>query len=82
MSGPRDDKQAHKRAMLLKQSQDHYRKVLAPIVGGTIEELILGEEGGQVRMELRVRCRDGVARVVTALRDEEGNGPGVLELWG
>lgn len=66
----------------LKQAQEFYKKELSVFVGGTITAVEVDAMDGQPLMGFTVRCKDGKLHQIIALRDEEGNGPGVLhEPW-
>ena len=60
--------------------------LVEPLVGGTITGVVMepddeANEGfGEVAYGLEVKCADGMTRIAWVLMDEEGNGPGALDI--
>ena len=62
-------------------AQTYIDKQLHPLEGGSIvsAEAAQGEEG-EWYPSFTVRCKDGKVRCIWVLMDEEGNGPGAVEI--
>lgn len=61
-------------------TENYQLKLLEPLVGGTIVELVDANDGEEHYPAFRVRTRDGKDHLVVILRDEEGNGPGAVQV--
>lgn len=55
---------------------------LDPLVGATIEELIVqvDPDDDEEYVGLQLVCKDGVTRHLVFLSDDEGNGPGSFDI--
>lgn len=69
-----------KRAELLAAAVVRRSRELEPLVGATVvaAEAVLDDDSGMVVSVLALRLADGSLVMLEPLRDEEGNGPGVL----